>query len=263
MWNVIRAQIYQLLRDKLAWGGFLISMVMSVVLSIFYADEYTSGSEYVAGMGMMTCMMGMIAVLIIVASVTGVDFTDKTLNYEILSGHTRAQVFFGRWIVAELAGIFACMTVMLAPVIVITFTKGWGDAMDLEGVVLRYSLVIVTLVSIVSQLVFVTIVTKNMYVTFLVGFVFGYAQAMLGMVVEMIPELTPVVESPMLSVNHCCTNLLNFEEWTTFFLNEKDQIVYNSAVSSELVIMTIATAVIGTIILVLLSYTYFKNDDLS
>lgn len=263
MWNVIKAQAYQLMRDKLAWGGFLFAILINGLLSILNIDEIESGSEFAIGMGSVSVLLGMMVLLIIVANVMAKDFTDKTLNYEILSGHSRWEVFFGRFLVAMVAGVMAGFFVLIFMPCVITMIFGWGDLMDLQGFVIRCGLVFVTMMSVVSQVAFVAVLTKNPYITVVVGYLFSCVQILLGALGHEFTELSAASETPLLSVGFCFNKLFVFDDWYTFFLNEQEQIFYESAVEPQLIIATIGTAVITLVALAVLSYVFFKHDDLN
>ena len=58
-------------------------------------------------------------------------------------------------------------------------------------------------------------------------------------------------------------NLLTFDDWYTFFLDETEQIFYESAVDPQLIMTTIGTALVTIILLTVLGYVFFKHDDLN
>ena len=121
---------------------------------------------------------------------------------------------------------------------------------------------LVTLVSICVQLAFVTILTKNPYITLLVGYLVGCGQMMIRTLGQEFPDLASVGESPLLSINHCM-NLLTFDDWYTFFLDETEQIIYNSAVEPQLIVTTIGTCLVTIVLLTIFGYVFFKHDDLN
>lgn len=68
--------------------------------------------------------------------------------------------------------------------------------------------------------------------------------------------------SPLLPVANCL-NLFTFQDWSTFFIDETDQIIYSSAVTSEMVLWAVIPSIVIGAIIVLLSYVFFKHDDLN
>ena len=135
MWNVIRAQIYQLRRDVLAWGVSFLALACTFIINLDSFDEKATGSQVFTVMGdNMNIIFGFLVLMIIVANVMGKDYMDKTINYEILSGHTRKDVFFGRLIVATTVGVLCSFLVIIAVPVVLTLMHGWGNTMELQGV---------------------------------------------------------------------------------------------------------------------------------
>lgn len=265
MWNVIRAQMYQLKRDKMVWGIFFFALILSGIFTFTNLVDFEgelSGSLVVANMGNMYCITGMIVILVTVANVVGKDFTDKTLNYEILSGHSRREVFFGRFIVAAIAGMVGSFLVMVLIPVVLTLVFGWGTTMNLQGVISRYALVFITLFRIVCELTFVTILTKNPYLTYLTGFVFAYIQFIVSMAKMEFPDWFANKNSVLFSVWHCL-DLLNFQDWTTFLPDESGQILFQSAVEPPTVFLSIGTSLTAGVIIMILSYVFFRHSDLN
>ncbi|MCM1495916.1 MAG: ABC transporter permease [Bacteroides sp.] len=257
MWNVIRAQLYQLKRDKMVWGIFLFALVLNGIFSFTNMtdmDEELSGSLTVASMGSMYCMAGMIVILIVVANVMGKDFIDKTLNYEILSGHSRREVYFGRFITAVLIGPVISFLVIAAVPLVMTLIFGWGTTIELEGVLVRYALIFFTLVQIACELALITILTKNPYVTYLAGFILGYIQMMFFTVRTEFPDWFAERDFSMLSIWHCM-DLLSFQDMTTF--------LYSSEVEASAIWLSIGISLILGGIIILAGYLYFRRDDLN
>lgn len=265
MWNVIQAQMYQLKRDKMVWGIFLVALVLDgifVFRSMLDGTEGLSGSLIIAENGSMYCIGGMLVILVLVANVVGKDFTDKTLNYEILSGHSRQEVFFGRFIVAAVAGMISSFLVMVLFPVVLSLIFGWGTTVNLQEVMIRYVLIFITLFRIVCELTFITILTKNPYLTYLAGFVLGYIQIFIDMIKMEFPDWFANKNSVLLSIWHCL-DLLDFRDSTTPLLDESGQILYQSALELPGILQSIGTSLIFGGIIMIISYVFFWHNDLN
>lgn len=260
MWNVMKAQIYQLKRDILVWSVTLLGLVVTIIINSEAFENGMTGSEGLAFMGeSMSTIAGFLPILVIVASVMGKDFTDKTLNYEILSGHTRKEAFFGRLMVAIIPGVICSFLTIIFVPCVLTILNGWGNTMELSGVLIRFGLVFITLFRIACEIVFLTTLTKNHYLSIFLGYLFGMGQ----MIVLMIHTfMTDTEITPLFPVVNCL-KLLTFQDWVTFFLDETDQIFYNSAVTSEMALWAIIPSIVIGGVMILLSYVFFKHDDLN
>lgn len=265
MWNIMRAQIYQTMRNKMTWFIFFFAIALNAVFSFGFIvdnEEGLNGSLTVASLGSMYCMTGLLFLMVFAADITGKDFTDKTINYEILSGHSRNEVFFGRFIVAAVVGSIGALFIMLLFPCLITLLSGWGNTMELQGVVFRYILVFVTLFRVVCEVTLITFLTKNPYITYLTGFLFGYIQMLLPMAQSEFPDWFINKNSVSLSVWHCL-DLLDFQDWTTFFLDESEQILYQSGVEPVVIGQTIGVSLLVGVVLLVISFVFFHSDDLN
>lgn len=260
MWNVMKAQIYQLKRDIMAWGSILFGLVIIFIMNMESFENGMTGSEGLAYMGAsMTQISGLLPIMIIVANVMGKDFVDKTLNYEILSGHSRKEVFLGRLLVAIVPGVLSSFLTIASVPLVLTAINGWGNSLELNGVLIRFGLIFITLIRIACEIVFLTMLTKNHYLTYFLSYTFGMVQIL---VVIIQTELTDSDVTPLLPVANC-GQLLTFQDWTTFYLDETDQILYSSAVTSEMALWAIIPSVVIGAVVILLAYVFFKHDDLN
>ena len=74
MWNVMKAQIYQLKRDIMAWGSIFFGLVIIFIMNMESFENGMTGSEGLAYMGAsMTQISGLLPIMIIVANVMGKD----------------------------------------------------------------------------------------------------------------------------------------------------------------------------------------------
>lgn len=258
MWNIMKAQRYQLRRDKTVYGIVLFVLAISGIFLAQLALEMPEdicGSAVIVELGTLFLPAGLLYLLVVTANIMGNDFLDKTINYEVLSGHSRKQVYLGRVIPAVIYGIVGTMVLTALLPVLVTVTRGFGSLMEAEGTWLRYGLLGFVFFRLVCELVFLTVITKNTYITYLIGFVFAYAQMILSILLDSGNEYLMGLGNGL--------KLLNFEEWSTVLLNEQEQIFYNSALEPELVTGTIVTSLLFGILSLILGYVYFKHDDLN
>lgn len=258
MWNIMKAQRYQVRRDKIVYGMILFALALSGIFllqMIMEMPEGLSGSAVIAEMGSLFLMGSLLFLLVIAADIMGNDFADKTINYEVLSGHSRKEVYFGRVIPAVVYGVLGTMILSAFWPFLISVTQGWGSLMEAKGVWIRYGLLVFVLFRLICEVAFLTMITKNTHITYLVGFCLSYAEIIIIALLDS--------ENWYLMGMGSCMKLLSFEEWSTTFLNEQEQIFYNSALNPEMIIETIAASLIFGILSLVLGYVYFKHDDLN
>jgi len=258
MWNIMKAQRYQLKRDKMVYGMILFVLAMSGIFLgelVSETPDDICGSTVVAELGSLFLMVSLLFLLVVVADIVGNDFVDKTIHYEVLSGHSRKQVYFGRVIPAVIYGTAGTIILSMFFPVLVTVTQGFGSLMEEEGVWLRYGLLVFVFFRLICELVFLTVITKNAHITYLIGFVFSYAQMIILALMDS--------ENKYLMGIGNCLELLNFENWSTVFLNEQEQIFFHSALEPEMVIGTIVISMVFGVLSLILGYVYFKHDDLN
>lgn len=93
MWNIMKSQNYQTRGDNLVIYGFLIAFVFPVLGLLMGGDsiifEDLNGGMYLMISSSMFPFAAMIMSLITATRICGWDSTDKTINYEIMAGHSR------------------------------------------------------------------------------------------------------------------------------------------------------------------------------
>lgn len=258
MWNIIKSQWYQLIRDKRVRSTFIVTLLFNGAVTFANMDTFgedMQGGLITADLGSFYGIMGLVFMLGTIAFGMVTDFMDKTLNYEILSGHSRKEVLFGRFIVAALAGSIGAIVVMIFFPCALTAVFGWGSMPESGDVFRRYVLAFVMLLRIACELAFISVIVKNSYVVIFVGYIVGSMQFMLLLLRTVLPNMEFLFQ--ILSVCRC-SELLSFEAYR----NELGQITGMASLEGQDVLITIAGAVIIGTAAVVAAYAYFKRDDL-
>ena len=240
MWNIIKSQWYQLVRDKRVRSTFIVTILFIGAVTFANMDTFgedMQGGLITADLGSFYGIMGMVFMLGTIAFVMVTDFMDKTLNYEILSGHSRKEV------------------VMIFFPCALTVVFVWGSAPESGGVFWRYVLVYIMLLRIACELAFISVIVKNPYVVIFVGYIVGSIEFMLLLLKPVLLNMEFLFQ--ILSVCRC-SELLSFD----VYRNELGQITGMASLMVQDVLITIAGAVIIGTAAVAAAYAYFKRDDL-
>ena len=99
MFNVMKAQKYQLLRSKSTYIILFLSLMFLAFATIMEIDsqgEEVSASTMYAAMAESYTLFIPMLVMAYTVSVCGSDLNDKTINYEMLTGTDRKHIYFGR-----------------------------------------------------------------------------------------------------------------------------------------------------------------------
>lgn len=249
MWNIAKAQLYQLKRERLVFAMFFLILVVQMIFAFGVGDEnIVSGSEYITTMDSMSIMWTLFFVSVLVGEMMGKDFMDRTANYELMTGHLRSEVFWGRAVPVLVLGTIGTMLLILAPVVVLSAAYGWGDKITVGQYVVRYVLMAFPVLRIISEMIFLTMLAKNAYLTMILG----YLLVMLGSVFP-----TNVI----LGVSNL--NLLcQYPSWGIYSFGDYEYTMYQGALSASSVMATVLSSLLFGAGFLALSHSYFERDDL-
>ena len=105
MKNIVKAQFFQIVRDKIIRYMVVITLVMQVLIVMLPIwlenQEPTSAGEFFATDGVILMEFPLFYIILVTAQICGADLMDKTQNYELSGGHRRYEVYLGRVIASS------------------------------------------------------------------------------------------------------------------------------------------------------------------
>lgn len=255
MRNIIKALNYQTRTDNVTYY----SILLAIFLTIFgMLDFDMTGSEYLALNGETISLLPVFLILMLGVRILGWDYADKTMNYEILSGHHRREVYFARVIVAHIWCIAFCVGYMLIPVLVFTLINGWGVTMDFGGMALRFALAIFPMIRIVCQYVLLVFIVKSAYIAWAAG----YLLSMFSMIIPMLFEELMQIKFTYQLANTNLTKLFTFNQ-SIGYVNGEDVTICHTELEPSMIIGTIGVSVAVSVICIVLGYIIFKKSDVN
>ena len=255
MRNIIKALTYQTRTDNVTYY----SILLAIFLTIFgMLDFDMTGSEYLALNGESISLLPVFLILMLGVRILGWDYADKTMNYEILSGHHRREVYFARVIVAHIWCIAFCVGFMLIPVLVFTLINGWGVTMDFGGMALRFALAIFPMIRIVCQYVLLVFLVKSAYIAWAAGFLLS----MFSMIIPMLFEELMQIKFTYQFANTNLTKLFTFNQ-SIGYVNGEDVTICHTELEPSVIIGTIGVSVAVSVICIVLGYIIFKKSDVN
>lgn len=261
--NIIKAQMYQIRKTTFTPLVFIVMAFLNVSIyfgELDYQNYELSAGECVASMGTIMLCTAVIFAIIFTGYVCGGDFMDKTSNYELMSGHTRGQVYFAHAVVSIVVGTIGTAILLILPVVIGSAAYGWGTEIALSDVLLRYGLSMLVVMRMICEFVFLTYVVRNPYIT-MAG---GYVVFMFGQLFAEFSKNMVNGSSVFLGIT-CFNKLGSFESWFTYTLdNTVDLIkVYDAALSAgDIVSIVVSSIGIGGLFL-WLGYKFFAKDDMN
>lgn len=259
MKGIILSQLFKIKRDKISiFTFFAILAVEALMLLMVFGTEPTttplmSGGEFAAMALSMFALLAQFFTYVFTAQTCGVDFTDKTCNYEIMAGHTRSQVFFGRAIPCIIISTLATLTLIGAPVAIYSAMQGWGNSLSFTDMLVRFLMLAFPIIRICCEYILLTYILKNPYI------VMGISYVMAILLGSNIPPTQAT--SPVLGMTNM--NLLTtVDSWAFYGLEGNINHTYETALNSGDIITTITVSLIVSAASLFLGYIFFKKDDI-
>ena len=260
MYNLIKALNYQTRRDNFLFYSILAGCFSCILTIIVYSEHgdlsRLCGGEAVSVFGS-ACTGVVFFLLILTARICGWDYGDKTMNYELLSGHSRGDVFWSRSIVSLVWCVPVGFLIIALPTAVIAVINGWGENMDFGGAAIRFLLAIFPLFRLTCEFILLTFLLKNCYLSMVLGFILTEITQIAVMLID---ELSSMNITYQLALSNI-TVLFDFNE-TMGYVNGKDITVYQTGLDSGLVLGTILFSLGVGIICLLIGNLLFKKRDI-
>lgn len=185
--------------------------------------------------------------------IIGSDFNDKTLNYEVMSGHNKKEIYFSRMIVAFSTAFIATIIAINVPVIVVSAIGGWGDVISLRSYIFRIVMIILPVFKFIALMQLLCFVMRNYFAAIAIGFVVVFFEVM----------ITGFIDLP-----RWINNLLivtSFSKLLGYVSNVNEltgSVSYISRISNSDLAVVISINLIMGLLFMIGGYIYCKKNDL-
>ncbi len=260
MKNIIKAQLYQLKKEKIIYIIFGVVLLLECTTMAGEMDlagsTETGGGIYAAKMGVYIMSIALMFGTMLTGLVCSSDFMDKTVHYEIMGGHERKNSFFGRAAVSLAAGTAGTMIISAVPVILCTLLYGWGDSIDFLGIFVRWLLSVFPVFRLVCEIVFLSCLIRNAYAVMGIAF-------FVSLTGDSIVQLMGNGSIHFLALGSLHA-VFDCSPWMTGTLSgEKTLMLYDTAIHAETVAAAVVFSVVFGIFFLYLGYRFFAKDDLN
>ena len=261
MKNLIKAQLYQISRTRVYYLVFITLMMLAV---LFGAVEYLNGtdnleewqkltaSDFATRMEMVVSI-AMMGIAFFAAFFCADDFSDKTMNYEMMSGKLRKQTYFSR---ASITIVFCTIfgLVMVSTSLGVSYMlTGWGDSVPFSAAAVRILLLVFPFFRVSCLFIMIAYFIKRPGFAFLTDY-------MVFAIASLIKAADD--ESGVLTVFSTVGSIMRYKEWHIFGLESPVEMVYTPMPESGLIIRCILVSLAVGGLYLLLGYNFFHTDDL-
>lgn len=257
MLNIIKSQLYGVRCNIMTYIGLCSAIIMLIVGIITNLDmigsENPTGSLIFAISGEFNSIISFMVISIVASCVCGWDFDDKTVNYEILYGHSRSQVFWARTFTSVIIGTVSAMILMIIPTLVFTVMNGWGYAVSAKEAVIRLLLMIFSMIRTSSVAVFLTFLVKKSWGAGMLCAVILYVEAFISMF--------EYFDTKYLLLPNMI-EIMSFSNMSYGFANGEDVTVFKDTLGGQFVALTIIISVVATAVTLFGGYAIFRKRNL-
>lgn len=260
MWNVFRSLMYQTKRDIVFVVFSILLLVFPTVVLVINVGslEGLRGSDIFIQFQEVAAMLNIFIALVVVPRISGWDMNDKTINYDVLSGHSRLQVFGGRVLASVTCATVLAILNTAIPVILATVCGGWGDTFPVANALAHFALMILTFIRMCCILILFTFALHNCYAAMLIGYVYiGVSGGVILMLQELAGIELPTTVSAFLNMEDLVADNMSVQK-----INGVQTAVYVENLTSGFVVETILGAIVVSAILLILGYAIFRRRDL-
>ena len=264
MFNLIKAQNYQLKRDNFMIYVILFSLAYTALITYFGIDEgirtgEMNGGLFLASNGEAYSFLYLFPVLGFTSRICGWDFNDKTINYEVLAGHKRSDIFLSRLLVSFLWVFIGALVMTILPVGVITLIYGWGVNMSFGAALARFALCFLVLLRLTCGFICMTFLVRNCFITL----IFGYLLAEIEMIVAMmVNEFSKTIKITWQLATGNLLALMDFSNYELGYVDGEDVVHFITDMEPSLLIGTIVCSLVLSAVYLLLGYTVFRKSDI-
>lgn len=259
MRNIIRAQNYQTRNDLIVIVSLILFGVVSVVspqMNVIDVpfSEFT-GSFYAVSSDKTFLLY---IILVVTTRVCGWDQSDKTINYELLAGHNRSAVYFGRIITSLIWAGAACAVLMFVPPVICLVINGWGYSADFSWVMIRYILAFLPIIRVTFEFALLTFLLRSSGYSLLLGCMIIDGVVLADSILNM--ESNIEITWHLGITNLVCVT--GFPDSGYGYVNGEDVVVYESALGQSLIIGTIVASVLVGAACLAVGCVLFKKRDM-
>ncbi len=269
MKNIIKSQFYQYSKNRLLKIIFVIFCLFIAAITLFIKLELDVNNESIADPDNITIITGdycftmifpmyfvfsLLFLMIVTCTLFSEDFKDKTENYEILSGHLRSHLYFGRVIPTMITAVLSWAVLAYTPITVMTIINGWGTDLPFSETLLRLVLLIFPIIRIMSDLILVTTITRNS----IISMSLGYISLILVSNINFTDSFTTLFNG----LSNIFT-LLSCDVMTTYGLTTDVRIIYDISTSPVEIWGTIIISLLFSVAEIWIGYIFFKKEDIN
>ena len=263
MLNIIKSQNYTFRRSKGTWitiASMLIIPLFIIMLICRFEDtkfsDFTPSFYYGSQTMAEVAFIFLLCSMILSCTAAGGDAGDKTINYELINGHSRNKVFFSRIIVGIGWGVLFVLVFNVIPLVYLSLINGWGDETSMRDVVLRSALAFFPIIRISTFSMLIATVARSKGK----GLGYGYTIIMFwSLILSILDEFG--IKTNYLGAEYDLMYLFVSEKTRNVVIGGKSVTIFDTAVSGDSMTKLIIVSLALSLVYIIVGFIYFKKTD--
>lgn len=216
--------------------------------------EGPTAGEFAANWSYMANMVAQMFIMLNTCWICTMDFGDKTANYELMTGHTRFEMFSARITASLITGILGFLMLFIVPTAVAAIIWEWGSCIYLHDMIFRWLLLIFPAARIIIETAIISFVIRKPQTAFVVVF-------MGDMLLNVGIQYSGVDSSNFILGMTNLNSLINVDSWATYGLN-KIWLTFDPTLPASMIAGTIIVSLAASVLFFFIGYTFFRYDDI-
>ena len=232
----------------------MVTMVLGVPIT-----EMDGGEYYCKAMGE-SFFLVIFGLLILSCIASSADAGDKTLNYEIMAGHSRSRIFFARTIAGVFWGVILLALLYYYPLVLFGCIGGWYKGINPGDILLRCLLSLLPLFRTAAFCIMLSSVLRSAGKG--IGFTFLALEAV-TMIWEIIADVLNISDHAVPWIIGM-TNVVELHTLTNardYVIEGEKVTVYQTGLDPKLVIPTVVVSLVMGSIYLAAAYIDFNKRD--
>ncbi|MDO5155390.1 MAG: hypothetical protein Q4D51_05445 [Eubacteriales bacterium] len=260
MCNIRKALWYQMRKDLLLFVATIMALIIpSCIVFMDTGFEKMSGGMSAVAVSEFFPMIAYYYLFLVVPKIFGGDFKDKVLNYEVLGGHNRKDVFGVRAGMALVFPISVLIISFVIPIGITTALHGFGGNITLKELVILYGMFVCTMIRFAVECMLITMLVGSS----LMGQIFTcIGEEMMMLPVVIVGGFEDEIKGGYFSALFRMTSVLNFNNCRTGYYNGEDIVQFIIKPDAFAWFMDSAGALCIASLLLFITYRIFRKKNL-
>ncbi|MGN1136395.1 MAG: hypothetical protein ACI4SF_09275 [Oscillospiraceae bacterium] len=260
MMKIARSILYGYGRQSIIRVIFIVMLLLmfSELLVFIQANDGNAFtmSEFAASYLQTMSTIAEMFIVINTCWVCTMDFGDKTANYELMTGHTRLDIYAARVAVSVITGVCGYFLLILSPVIAGCFIWSWGSCVYVSDMIFRWFMLIFPVVRIIVETAFFSFIVRKPAVVLIAGFI-------INEFFTIVPTNNEMVYTSCILGTSNLAKLTIVDARTTYGLSDGAMwLTFDTMLPKSYIASTVIAALIASVLFFYLGYTFFRYDDI-